>query len=169
MNSSSKDKISIIHRINRLKLKAGAELTDDRAGFIDPLALYRSQRVIDEGAEQYDEELEAVLVKLDSSWADLMAAKDEKSVKRIRSQMFNYANNVKDLAETYGYTLMVHFSVSLREFSERVDPQSLPHQVIVQAHLDVMWVTFHQSIKTDESALAQELKDVVAKAISAHS
>lgn len=168
MKNSSEGKISIFHRINRLKLKAGAELGDERAGFIDPLSVYKAQRTIDAGEERYDEELEAVLVKLDSAWSDLLEAKKPELMQKIRNQLYNFANNVKDLAETYDYPLMKHFGKSLRDFADRVDPQSEPHRVIVQAHLDVMWVTFHQSIRTDEGALAKELKDVVAQAIQAH-
>lgn len=166
MSNSPKDKIHIFHRLNRLKLKAGAELDDTRTGFLDPLAVYRAQKSIDEKAGQYGDELEQVLVKIESSWADLQAAKNPKDAKRARNHIFNYANNIKDLASTYNYELMDYFGKSLRDFADRIDPAIEAHKVIVQAHIDVMWVTFHHGIKEDEGPLAQELKDIITKAIA---
>jgi hypothetical protein len=144
-------------------------VNDKRAGFIDAGAIARAQESIDSKEEEYGNELQEVLVKLDSVWSDIKATKDEKKLKKAQDQMFNYANNVKDLAETYDYTLMKHFGQSLRDFCSKFDVNKEPHHIIMQAHMDVMNVAFEQGIKDDGGPAAKELMMIVAKAIEKHS
>lgn len=169
MTDKGKNKVQILHRINRLKLKAGAELSDKRAGFIDAGAIARAQDAIDSKEEEYGGELQEMLVKIDSVWTDMQTTKDEKKLKKLQDQMFNYANNVKDLAETYGYTLMKHFGQSMRDFCSKFDMNNEPHHIIMQAHIDVMNVAFEQGIKDDGGPAAKELMQIVVKAIEKHS
>src|SRR5688500_17498318 len=96
-NLSKKKKVEIFHRINKLKLKAGAalsELGDDKAGFIDPKAVKRAQSAIDKKEAEYTKELESILVKLDSTWDDTKKEKDKKKLKKHTNKIYNYANNV---------------------------------------------------------------------------
>lgn len=169
MSDSSKQKVEITHRINRLKLKAGADIDDKRVGFIDPLALHKAQQAIDSKEGDYGNELNDVLAKLDSSWDDLQAAKDDKQAKRALDQIFNFANNIKDLAETFNYSLMKHFGQSLRDFCKKYDASKEPHRIIMQAHMDVMWIAFEKGIKDEGGPAAKELSLIVAKAIEKHS
>lgn len=168
MSNFSK-KVKIQHRLNKLKLKAGVAIDDERHGFIDPAALRKAQDAIDAKEEHYGEEVEEVLVKLDSVWEDLKKESDPKKAKELKSQLYNYANNVKDMAETFDYKLMGYFGQSLRDFCEKVDPAKEAHQVIVQAHIDVMWVAFKHNIKDEGGAQAKELKAMLAQAIEKHS
>ena len=168
MSDSNSKKVQILHRINKLKLKAGADLDDKRSGFIDPLAIHKAQKAIDDKEDEYGNELNAVLVQLDSVWTDMKTMKDEKKIKKAQDQMFNFANNVKDLAETYSYHLMKHFGQSLRDFCTKFDVEKKPHHIIIQAHMDVMRVAFEQGIKDEGGPAAQELKKIVAKAIEQH-
>jgi hypothetical protein len=169
MSDSNSKKVEILHRINKLKMKTGADLDDNRAGFIDPLALHRAQQAIDNKESEYGNELNEVLVKLDSVWSDMKTMKDSKTIKKAQDQMFNFANNVKDLAETYDYTLMKHFGQSLRDFCTKFDVEKKPHHTIIQAHMDVMWVAFEKGIKDEGGPAAKELTQVVAKAIEKYS
>lgn len=169
MSNSRKSKVEIFHRINRLKLKAGVDLDDERMGFIDPAAIKRAQAAIDSKQDDYTQELEEILVKLESEWDDLKKETTDKKKKVIVNKIYNYANNIKDLADTYGYKLMDHFSKSLRDFCEKLDPGSPIHQTIVQAHIDVMWIVYHDNIKDEGGPKANELKKVVAKAIEKYS
>lgn len=168
-DSNKPTKVQIMHRINKLKLKAGADLEDGRAGFIDPLAVHKAQKAIDDKEAEYGNELSAVLVQLDSVWSDMKGMTEEKKIKKAQDQMFNFANNVKDLAETYNYHLMKHFGQSLRDFCTKVDVKNKAHHIIIQAHMDVMRVAFEQGIKDEGGPAAQELKKIVAKAIEVHS
>lgn len=170
MNDSNKPKkVEITHRINRLKLKAGAELDDKRSGFIDPLAIHKAQKAIDDKEDSYGDELNEVLTKLDSVWTDIQKMTDQKNLKKAQDQMFNFANNVKDLAETYNYGLMKHFGQSLRDFCKKFDSTKQPHHIIMQAHMDVMWIAFEKGIKDEGGPAAKELMLIVAKAIEKYS
>lgn len=155
--------VQIFHRLNKLKLKAGIPLDQDELGYIDPKALRRAQDAINQEVVHYSKEIEAVLVKLDSTWVDLRTA-EKLHYKRFLDQLYNYANNIKDLAETYNYDLMQHFGLSLRDFCERIDLERNQHHTIVQAHIDVMWVAFKEDIGTGGTK-ADELKLVLAQAI----
>ena len=166
---SSSKKVEFFHRINKLKLKAGADPDDTRQGFIDSKALKRAQNAIDEKEGEYTQELEEILVKLDSSWEDVKNAKDAKKAKKSINQLYNFANNIKDLADTFGYRLMDHFSKSLRDFCENLDPARDEHRIIVQAHIDVMWIVYRENIKDEGGPKAEELKLIVAKAIEKYS
>jgi len=167
--SNFSDKVKIQHRLNRLKLKAGVALDDERLGYIDPKAIKRAQDAIDSQESSYAGEVEEVLVKLDSTWEDLKSEKDKKKTKKLANQIYNYANNIKDMAETFKYKLMGEFGQSLRDFCEKVDADKEEHRIIVQAHIDVMWVAFKHNIKDEGGPQAKELKNMLAKAIEKHS
>lgn len=167
--SNFSEKIKIQHRLNRLKLKAGVAIDDERLGYIDPKAIKKAQASIDNQESSYAGEVEEVLVKLDSTWEDLKNEKDKKKTKVLISQLYNFANNVKDMAETFNYKLMGYFGQSLRDFCEKIDISNDAHHVIVQAHIDVMWVAFKHNIKDEGGPQAQELKSMLSQAIQKHS
>jgi len=161
-------KVKIMHRLNRLKLKAGIPIDDDRLGYIDPAAIKKAQAAINSQEGAYAGEVEEILVRLDSTWEDLKKEKNEKNVKRMVSELYNFANNVKDMADTFEYGLMGHFGESLREFCEKIDVSKDAHHVIVQAHIDVMWVAFKHNIKDEGGPQAGELKAMLTRAIEKH-
>ncbi len=167
--SNFSEKIKIQHRLNRLKLRAGIAIDDERLGYIDPKAIKKAQAAIDGHEADYSTEVEEVLVKLDSTWEDLKSEKDKKKAKVLSNQLYNYANNVKDMAETFNYKLMGSFGQSLRDFCEKIDAGKEEHQIITQAHIDVMWVAFKHNIKDEGGPQAKELKAMLAKAIEKHS
>ena len=168
MNNFSK-KIKIQHRLNRLNLKAGVAIDDERLGYIDPKAIEKAQAAIDSQESSYTGEVEEVLVKLDSTWEDLKNEKDAQKIKKGISRLYNFANNIKDMAETFDYGLMGYFGQSLRDFCEKIDVALEAHRIIVQAHIDVMWVAFNHDIKDEGGIQASELKNMLAQAISKHS
>ncbi|MCB9996240.1 MAG: hypothetical protein H6869_07360 [Rhodospirillales bacterium] len=168
-NSNKLDKIKIWHRLNRLKLKAGASLDDDAPGYINPQAVRKAQAEIDDQEENYYREIEAILVRLDSTWDDIQGEQDEKKRKIMIRELLNYANNIKDIALTYKYELMGYFGDSLCRFCEKIDPTREAHRAIIQAHLDVIGVTFQTHIKDNIGQQAEELKGLLRKAIEQHS
>lgn len=160
----SKDaKVKLIHRKNRLKEKVGGH--DGVSGHIDAKAVKRGQLAIDEEEENYANEVEILLMKIESAWDDLLEAKDEKTIKTVKSTFYNYVNNLKDIAVTFSYDLMGYFALSLRNFSESVNLENEAHHIIVKAHVDVMWVAYKQGLKEGDSKAAEELKKVLKDAI----
>ncbi|MAQ71390.1 MAG: hypothetical protein CL565_04265 [Alphaproteobacteria bacterium] len=164
----SKSDVKIIHRKNKLKAKAGGE--GGKSGYIDPNAVARGQASIEKQEENYADEVEIILTKIDSAWDDLKSELDDpKKEKQNLSTLHNYANNIKDIAKTFNYELMSYFGESLRDFCEKLNARNPVHQVIVKAHIDVMWAAFKTNIKGEGSKEAEELKVILNKAIEKHS
>lgn len=170
MSDSENDeaKVEVFHRVNRLKLKTGAGLHDG-PGFIDPHAVNRAQSVIETKESLYPKIVEESLKRLENSWKNFKAAGNDEARKASMEQIYHTANHIKDLASTFNYGLMQHFALSLRDFSERIDVDKKEHHIIVQAHNDVMWVVYQESIKDHGGPKAEELKLIVAKAIEKYS
>lgn len=169
MSEQRPKKVKIFHRINKLKRKAGAESNDDRPGFIDPGALKKAQEYIRAQEEHYPEEVSRILSKLSNTWNELKVEKDDKRAQTQLSWLYNYANNVKDMSETYKYDLMEHFGKSLRDFCEYIDVRNKAHHVIVEAHINVMRIAYSENIKDKHTPKAEELKRIVAQAIEKYS
>ena len=162
-------KVRIFHRINRLKRKAGAESNDAKPGFIDPAALEKAQNFIAEQKSHYSDEVSMILDRLANTWDELKVEKEDKRALMQLSWLYNYANNIKDMAETYDYKLMDHFGKSLRDFCEYIDVRNKAHHVIVDAHINVMRIAYIENIKDHSDPKAEELKKIVAKAIEKYS
>ncbi len=156
--------VEVFHRVNRLKLKAGAPSPDAAPGFLDPKAIERADLAIKDEGAVYVEELKDVLGKLEGAWEAALAVSNGRAYTEIE-EVYHYANHVKDLAATFGYGLMKHFGASLRAFAADIDIKNEAHHVIVRAHLDVMWVVYHENIKDHGGPKAEELKEIVAQAI----
>ena len=103
---------------------------------------------------------------LEESWDKMKSAPTNKR-NEFLEKMFNYANHVKDMAETYHHDLMCHFALSLRDFCQKIDIKSSEHQIIVQAHIDAMKMVLNESLQADDKK-AEELKKMVEIAIKKH-
>ncbi|MCB9988859.1 MAG: hypothetical protein H6868_05925 [Rhodospirillales bacterium] len=160
--------VEILHRANRLKLKAGASSLYAGPGFLDPRAVNRAETVIQRKEAAYTIEVEDVLKNLERAWKEALSLPPEETSSVIE-ELYHYANHVKDLAATFGYELMQHFGYSLRSFASKIDMSKKAHHIIVRAHLDVMWVVYHENIKDHGGPKAEELKKIVAQAIEKYS
>lgn len=168
MNEQVK-KPKIFHRINKLKRKAGVEPGDEKPGFIDPEAVRKAQVFISDQEKHYPEEVRKLIDMLSNTWNELKIEKNDKRAQTQLSWLYNYANNIKDMAETYGYSLMEHFGKSLRDFCEYIDVKNKAHHVIVEAHINVMRIAYNENIKDYSTPKAEELKQIVARAIEKYS
>lgn len=162
-SDKSDKKVEVFHRVNKLKLKAGAHLHDG-PGYIDPHAIERAQTVVQKRENLYRNEVEENLKRLSQAWEKLKSA-DASKIEEGKEELFHYANHIKDLAATYRYELMKDFGQSLRSFCEKIDTDKKEHLAIVQAHIDVMMVAYKQNIKDNGGEQAIELKAMVDKAI----
>jgi len=169
LDDKKDDGVEIYHRVNRLKLKAGASSVDDGPGRIDPKAVKRAQTVVEKREALYMSEVEKVLLALTSHWDKAKAAGTQEAAQKHLDKIYHNANHVKDLAATYEYELMQHFGMTLREFAQKIDILNKAHHIIVHAHLDVMWVVLRENIKDQGGPKAEELKKIVAMAIEKYS
>jgi hypothetical protein len=158
--------VEVFKRVNRLKLKAGGGLNDG-PGQIDKSAVDRANSVVQTMASLYPREIKNVLAALDKQWEQIKDLPEghEKRPK-LAEKISNTANQIKDLAGTFGYTLMEYFGESLRDYILDTDLTKKQHFVIVQAHIDVMGVAFREGLKDDDGGpVAEELKMMVNAAI----
>lgn len=161
--------VEVFHRVNKLKLKAGAASVHDGPGHLDPKAIKKAQTVIEKRQALYMSEVEKELLTLTGAWeASKKAGTKEGAVKPL-DKLYHCANHVKDLAATFDYQLMQHFAQSLREFAKKIDITNKAHHIIVHAHTDVMWVVLRENIKDHGGPKAEELKKIVAMAIEKYS
>ncbi len=167
MNKNNND-VEIFHRINKLKLKAGLSVYDQANGLISPNKIKSAQEIIVEKEKEYPIEVKDVLINLQGSWAGYKESEEAQRQKWL-DKIYNYSNNIKDLTVMFEHDLMSHFALSLRNFCEKLDQDKAEHQIIVQAHIDVMWITYEEKLRSDKGAKAEELKQVVAAAIQKYS
>ncbi|MFN3827198.1 MAG: hypothetical protein ACK4NR_06180 [Micavibrio sp.] len=163
-----KDAVEVFHRINRLKLKTGANVHDG-PGFIDLHAVKRAQGIIEKKQSIYPKVVKESLQNLTEAWESFKKTEDQEERRQYAERIYHTANHIKDLAATFDYGLMQHFALSLRDFAERIDVNRPQHLVIVQAHCDVMNVVYSENIKDQGGEKAAELKMIVAKAVEKYS
>lgn len=160
--------VEIHHRINKLKMKAGLPDHANALGQISTKKVQVAQKIIDDKEEEYPVEVSSVLAKVQESWTALKNTDGEEREKNLEA-IYNYSNQVKDLTSMYNRDLMSYFSESLRDFCEKIDPDNNAHHVIVQAHIDVMLITYEQKLLSETTPEAEELKKVLTKAIQQNS
>ena len=123
-----------------------------------------AQESIDQKEAEYPAAVKELIQYIEETWKSVAGLSGEEQAKAIES-IYNYANNIKDLTSTYEHDLMHHFSLSLRNFCDGIDLNKKAHHTIFRAHLDVMWVTYEERLRSDETAQAEELKKVLQIAI----
>lgn len=159
-------KVQVFHRINRLQRKAVVPKGDE-SDFLSKERLQAADAVVEAKKEEYGDEVKHVIEDIEAAWAKVQD-KEQSSQDGLRD-LYHEANHIKDLASTFGYELMQHFGNSLRNFAEKIDLSNQAHHTIVKAHIDVMWVAYHENIKDHGGEKAEELKKFVAKAIEKYS
>lgn len=161
--------VEVFHRVNRLKVKAGAASPDAGPGRLDPKTIKRAQTVVETRQAMYMSEVEKELLALGTAWEEAKKAGTQDGAGKSLEKLYHCANHVKDLAGMYEYELMQHFGLSLREFAQKIDITNKAHHIIVHAHTDVMWVVLRENIKDHGGPKAEELKKIVAMAIEKYS
>lgn len=168
MSKSDDDEIKIYRRANRLKQRMSA--TNPRAaGKIGDEAIEKAQAAVDRMCEAYPGKIEAALKLLEKEWNGMrdLPQSDERAEKA--EKVFTLAHNVKDISAQCGYELMAYFAENLRDYVTRTNFSMEAQRVITQACVDAMKVVFKKDIKKDGGPVADELKDVLQKAITKYS
>jgi hypothetical protein len=167
-SGADKDNVEVYKRINRLKIKAGGDLGGEASGQIDPESIAKANTVIEKAAEMYPMQIKNVLKLLNKSWAEIKE-KGPEDRRQSAEKISNLANNVKDLAAQFGFDIMAYFGGSLRDYIMKSELTKPEHLIIVQAHVDVMDIAYNEGLRDEESAMAEELKKVLAQAIEKYS
>ncbi len=164
---SEDTKVEIYNRVNRLKIKAGGT-HGSGPGKFDVQAIDRANAVIQKMSDMYPVEIKKSLDELNAIWAEIQTLPEGSRTEKA-TLMSNTANQIKDLAGTFGFDLMEYFGESLRDYILNIDLSLKEQILIVQAHIDVMQVAYAQNLKHQEHPLGEELKKTVATAIAKYS
>ena len=100
MNKSDEnDKVEVYHRLNKLKLKTGFGLNEDKVGFIEPSAIARAQKRIEQKEQEYPTAVKEVLDNLTATWEELKTSGPDKRDELI-DKIYNYSNIVGSFQKT---------------------------------------------------------------------
>src|SRR5262245_31534297 len=103
--SANNTKVELLHRINKLKLKAGLAAHRVAQGIINPARIKKGQDAIDAKEQEYPNEVEGLLGKLENSWQQYKTTSDVNRPQFL-NQVYNFSNNIKDLSGMYRHDLM---------------------------------------------------------------
>ena len=165
-NEDAKSKeVELFKRVNRLKRKAGGD-EGSGPGQFDQSKINNANTVINKMASLYPKEIKNVIAALHKEWYELKRTEDQSKRDKLIERISNTSNQIKDLAGTFGYTLMEYFGDSLTGYILETALNRKEHFIIVQTHIDVMDVAFREGLKDDDGgAVGEELKTTVRKAI----
>jgi len=168
-NSSADTTVEIIHRRNRIKEKIADDPQNlSTVGFIDPAAIARADSLIENSGQAYQKELDDSLASLATLWQQARAEHGSSGAKECLDNIHRTANFIKDIASTYHYDLMAYFAESLRDFIDTIDLNNAAHDTIIDAHFKTMKIAGQHGLRDENSPQAQELKKIVALAITKH-
>ena len=156
--------VSIIHRINRLREKAGGSRHGSGSGKLDERVLAKAQNAIGNFAPAYPAMVGQDLDKLIEQ-VDLLEKTPTADHLPLLRKIAAQANEVQSLGGTFGYDLVSVIGRSLRMFADGLEVANKNHIIIIHAHVDTLRVVLARKIKgygdNDGRALLTELKRVL--------
>lgn len=141
-----KGSVSVIHRINYLREKAGGSRHGSGSGKLDERVIAKAQAAVNNYAPAYPamvsrdlDGLIRLVDQLDKTPADQQ--------KKILHEIAVQANEVQSLGGTFGYDLVSIIGRSLRVFADGLETTTKNHTIIIHAHVDTLRVVLAQKIK----------------------
>ncbi len=164
-------KVELIHLPNRLLQKLGLSKREDekQAGQVDPEAIEEANRLVEKMKKECPAAIAGFLDELIQVWIDMRDMGDTPQRAKLSERAFTLAHEIKDLAALSEDELTTYFAESLRDYIGETELNLEAQRVIIQAHVDAMSVVNKQGIEDAESALAEELKQMVKIAINKYS
>lgn len=158
--------VSVIHRINYLREKAGGSRHGSGSGKLDERVIAKAQNAVNNYAPAYpamvNRDLDGLIAQM--TLLEQAATADQKPILRSISAQ---ANEVQSLGATFGYLLISVIGRSLRGFADALDEANPNHIILMRAHVDTLRVVLARKIKglggIEGKALLTELKRVLDK------
>lgn len=158
LHNRLRDKLEIEHRGKHVE------------GQIDPEAIEQADELIAERcAEECQEKLDEQLIVLKNLWDEMKDMPDSGARDELAEQVFTAAHEIKDIGSMCEYPVAAHFGESLRDFIGHTDLKLAAQRVIIQAHVDVLNMAIKKNLRDLNSPAAEELKKMLAVAISQYS
>lgn len=157
--------VQFISPNNRLKMKVGG---GDGPMKIDPEAIKRAEKALEELAKNFDGWLGENLEQLRSTFSALRAANGD--TEENRQGFYTAAHDLKGLGSTLGYPLVTRISGSLSRLVEGLNGLTVVHMSTIVSHVDALTAIVAQSVRGADdnlgAQLAAELEDLVDKALA---
>lgn len=162
-------KVEIFKLANKLKARLGRQFKEQEEGFLAPEAIAEADQLIAKLCTECPQAISRHLETLSKLWVKMRDAKNPEERHDISRQVFTIAHEIKDLSSMCGYELIAYFAESLRDYIDKTELDIAAQVIIVQAHMDAMLVVHRQGVKKDAGPQAEELKEMVRKAVAQYS
>jgi hypothetical protein len=159
--------VQVFHRVNRLKIKAGAS-ADGPAGHLDPARVSAASHAIAKSVGSYLEESNRQVAELEAMVSALDTEADLGRQRALLRTITHTANQVQSLGTTYGFPLATRFATSLRDFTGPMDHASPARCKIARAHVDALKAVFRGQIAGTGGKIGTALVQILEQAISMH-
>lgn len=157
------NEVQFITPANRLKMKVGG---GDGPMKIDPEAIKRAERALDNLACEFEGWLHENLDQLRNTFAALKIEDSEEN----RESFYAAAHDLKGLGTTLGYPLVTQIGGSLSRLVEDTSKPAATHLSIVESHVGALAAIVAQAIQGADdpigTQLATELDELVHKALN---
>lgn len=162
-------KVEIIRLVNHLKAKMGSRYQDQDTGFLPEEMIQEADELIVALCQDSPARISKLLSELTAHWQEMRSLKDSEERHKMGQMVFTISHEIKDIGAMCGYPLVAHFAESLRDYIAQSEVNIKAQEVIVQAHLDAMYVVSSRSLREDAGPEAEELKRMVKIAIDKYS
>ncbi|GAB4178760.1 MAG: hypothetical protein OHK0024_16940 [Thalassobaculales bacterium] len=163
----SDDAVEIIHRVNRLKIKAGGDPSGP-AGRLDPRLVANASAVVQAKVPDYLNEAARHLSELELLLTALMREIELERRQDLLRRIAGVAHEAQAQGTTFGYPLATRFAGSLRDFCERIEDTDGARLQIVKAHVDAFKAVIRGKIANDGGAIGTALVEALETAIERH-
>jgi chemotaxis protein histidine kinase CheA len=158
-------KVEIFRLANSLKDKLGTGPQTNETGFIAPEAIAEADRLILELCKECPVTLNSYLDEISALWRDMRELPASPAREEIAQKIFTLAHEIKDVGSMCGFNLAAYFAESLRDYIARTELSLEAQRVIIQAHVDALFVVLKKGMREEDGAQAEELKKMVKVAV----
>ena len=157
--------VIIVHPINRVKEKIRPK-QNINISFSNE-NINAAQNILEKSHDLKDKELDLIIQNLLSLWSKIIAKPSKEN--HCFTMFFIYLNRLDDISAIFKVDVLYDFIQSLKEFLEHANIENNSHQVIIQAHMDVINLAYQHKIESKDDEDAKNLKKMLLIAIEQNS
>lgn len=169
MSTDSPDKpatgpvVQIIELPNRLRAKVGGQ-PGGRPGQIDPAAIARAHRQVEQMAGAHQEQTRIDLTELLGAFEMLRRSPARRDYQK---KVYKITDGIMAVGRTFGYDLLTEIATAMNHFLMdlmEVEAPSEGQLTVISLHIDAMQLVLRQEIKGDGGEVGGALKTSLAQA-----
>lgn len=161
MNDSTKPKVEIIQRPNKLRAKVGGS-ADGKPGRIDPAALERAATHVGRMAEAHQVQTRIDLTDLQDAFKQAMS--DPANRPAHMKRLFKISDGIMNMGKMFGYDLLSEFAHHLNSFIINLANPTPSQMQVVALHIEAMNALVRDEMKGDGGPIGRALAESLAKA-----